>query len=79
MKGYLELNLKSLTKKLEIAVNKIVIGIKSSITLTGKLTQFKVLNARVTEWPIVKDVTKTNIFFQSSQTYLITRAKINRI
>jgi hypothetical protein len=79
MKGYLELNLKSLTKKLEIAVNKIVIGIKSSITLTGKLTQFKVLNARVTECPIVKDVTKTNIFFQSSQTYLITRAKINRI
>jgi cAMP phosphodiesterase len=79
MKGYLELNLKSLTKKLENAVNKIVMGIKSSIKLTGKLTQFKVLNARVTEWPIVKDVTKTNIFFQSFQTYLITRAKINRI
>jgi hypothetical protein len=79
MKGYFELKLKSLTKKLEIADNKIVIGIKSSIKLTGKLTQFKVLNARVIEWPIVKDVTKTNIFFQSSHTYLITNANINRI
>jgi cAMP phosphodiesterase len=64
---------------LEIAVNKMVMGIKSSIKLAGKLTHCKVLKARVTEWPIVKEVTKTNIFFQSVQTYLITKASINRI
>jgi hypothetical protein len=64
---------------LEKAVIKIVIGIRSSIRATGKLTQSKVLKAKVTECPKVNAVTKSSIFFQSFPIYLMVKAIMNKM
>jgi hypothetical protein len=77
--GYFDLKLKFFTPKLTKAVNTIVTGMSNSMRLIGKLTHWRTLNAKVTEWPMVKAVTRISSCFQSDQIYLAVKATMNRI
>ncbi len=62
-----------------IAVRAMVIGIKNSIHILGKLTIFRALRARVAECPMVNAVTRMATFRQSAQRYRRQRAVTNNI
>jgi hypothetical protein len=47
--------------------------------LIGKLTHWSTLNAKVTECPMVKAVTRISSCFQSDHIYLAVKATMNRI
>jgi hypothetical protein len=63
------LGLKSLVKKLAIAVMMMVQGIKNSTHAVGTVIILRVLKARVMEWPMVKAVIRINTGFQSLIVY----------